>query len=222
MAADGRRAPRRARAEAGVPREFYARPVLEVARDLIGTVIVHGGVAVQLTEVEAYDGANDPASHAFRGPTGRNAVMFGPPGHLYVYRSHGLHWCANVTTGLDATPSAVLLRAGRVVRGGETARERRGPTVPHDRLARGPGNLGRALGITGALDGADLTAGRALYILAAEPGGRAVVAGPRVGVSTAADLEWRLWAADDRTVSAYRRSPRAAPPATGRRPREEG
>lgn len=191
-------------------REFFARPVLEVARDLVGAILVHDGVAVRLTEVEAYDGPGDPASHAFRGRTARNEVMFGPPGHLYVYRSHGLHWCANVTTGPDGVPSAVLLRAGRVTRGTEIASERRGESVPDVRLARGPGNLGQALGISGALNGADLTAGDALHITEAGPRGRVVFAGPRVGVSSAAEIEWRFWEAADPTVSVYRRSPRAA------------
>src|SRR3954467_14837306 len=105
-----------------IPRSFYDRPVLDVARDLLGTVLVHGEVAVRLTEVEAYDGSHDPASHAFRGPTPRNAVMFGPGGHAYVYFTYGMPFCMTLVTGRDGEASAVLLRAGEVVEGVEPAR----------------------------------------------------------------------------------------------------
>ena len=123
-----------------------AAPVEQVAPELLGAVLRHGEVAVRLTEVEAYDGANDPASHAFRGRTPRNAVMFGPPGHLYVYFSYGMHWAANIICGPDGVASGVLLRAGEVIDGVEVARSRRGRATDRD-LARGPGRLTQALGI---------------------------------------------------------------------------
>ncbi len=166
-------------------------------------------MTVELTEVEAYDGEADPASHAARGRTPRNGVMFGPPGALYVYFSYGMHWCANVVVGVDGTASAVLLRAGRVVDGVDLARVRRGPRVTDRALARGPACLTQALGIGRDHDGTDLVDGTAVALT---PGGRpdAVSTGPRVGVSLAADVPWRFWVTGDETVSAYKRSPRAA------------
>ena len=184
----------------------------DVAPSLLGAVLTsrtdQGRVAVALTEVEAYDGPDDPASHAWRGPTPRNAVMFGPPGRLYVYLSYGMHWCANVVTGPDGTASAVLLRAGRVVHGHGLARQRRGPRVVDRALARGPACLTRTLAIGKEHDGIDLGSGGELSI---EPGPRpqGVSVGPRVGVSRAPDVAWRFWVTGDETVSAYRRSPRA-------------
>lgn len=187
-------------------------PSPDVARALLGATLTvrspEGVVTLVLTETEAYAGAEDPASHAYRGPTRRNAVMFGPAGVLYVYRSHGLHWCANVTTGPDGAASAVLLRAGRVAEGVEAARSRRGAAVGDHRLARGPGNLAQALGLTGADDGVRLDGPRLL--LRARVGDEpAVATGPRVGISVAADVPWRFWVAGDPTVTPYRRSARA-------------
>ena len=178
----------------------------EVAPRLLGATLTHGGVTVRLTGVEAYDGGNDPASHAYRGQTPRNDVMFGPPGRLYVYFSYGMHWCANVVCGPDGSASAVLLRAGEVVEGLDVARARRGDR-PERTLARGPANLTQALGIDRAQDGLDLDG---LLRLPDRPVPRAQVAsGPRVGVSVAHDVPWRFWITGDRSVSAYRRSPRA-------------
>ena len=111
-------------------------PVLEVAPRLLGAVVRHGEVAVRLTEVEAYDGGNDPGSHAYRGRSDRNATMFGPAGHLYVYFTYGMHHCCNVVCGPSGTPRAVLLRAGEVIEGVDVAAERRGHPAPRD-LARG-------------------------------------------------------------------------------------
>lgn len=184
--------------------------MVEVAPRLLGAVLTHrtadGTVAVRLTEVEAYDGENDPASHAWRGRTARNAVMFGPAGFLYVYFSYGVHWCANVVCGPAGLAAAVLLRAGRVVDGLELARERRGP-VPDRALARGPACLTRALGIGPQHAGADLRGGGPLIL---EPGRPpAWSSGPRVGISRAADRPWRYWANGDETVSTYRRSARS-------------
>src|SRR3954463_2055001 len=135
-----------------IPRSFYDRPVLEVARDLLGAVLVCGDVALRLTEVEAYAGGHDPASHAFRGPTPRNSVMFGPGGHAYVYFTYGMHFCMNLVCGPDGSASAVLLRAGEVVAGLETARARRPGATDRD-LARGPARLTKALAVDRALDG---------------------------------------------------------------------
>lgn len=191
-------------------RGFLARPVLEVAPRLLGAVIRHGEVAIRLTEVEAYDGANDPGSHAFSGPTARNRVMFGPPGHLYCYFVYGMHWCTNVVCGIDGVASAVLLRAGEVVEGLEAARAGR-PTVRDLDLARGPARLARTLGLDGGYDGADLVAGPVTL----EPRGRMlrlrrIATGPRVGLRRAAERPWRYWIDGDPTVSPYR-------PATRRR-----
>ncbi len=117
-----------------------------------------GGVVIRITEVEAYGGSDDAASHAFRGKTNRNAVMFGPPGHLYVYLSYGIHCCANVVCGPEGIATAVLLRAGTAVEGESTIRSRRGEGVPAARLLDGPGKLCQALGIDRSFDGADLVA----------------------------------------------------------------
>lgn len=185
-------------------RDFFARSPLEVAPELLGCVVTYEGVSVRLSEVEAYDGGNDPASHAFRGRTRRNAVMFGPAGHLYVYFTYGMHWCANVVCAEDGVAGAVLLRAGEVVVGEDVARRRRGDRVAVRDLARGPARLTQALGVHRAQDGLDLCGG-AMPVTAAEDGGpSAIGVGPRVGVSEAADRPWRFWVEGDPTVSAYR------------------
>lgn len=188
-----------------LPRYFYRRPVLEVARDLLGAVVVHGDVAVRLTEVEAYAGDVDPASHAFRGPTARNAVMFGPAGHAYVYFTYGMHFCMNLVCGDAGHASAVLLRAGEVVDGLELARERRGTATDRD-LARGPARLTVALGVGRDLNGADVTRRSSpLNVLRGSAVHDVLVrSGPRVGVNAAADLPWRLWIDGEPTVSVYR------------------
>jgi DNA-3-methyladenine glycosylase len=194
------------------PRTRLARSSLDVARDLLGQRVTHasadGSVTVELTEVEAYAGEADPASHAYRGRTARNAVMFGPAGRLYVYRSHGIHWCANLVTGPDGQASAVLLRAGRVVEGVALARARRGAGVSDRSLARGPGCLTQALGIDGGHGGTDLLDGGTLRLEPGDSEPGPVSTGPRVGVTRAADRPWRLWVSGDETVSAYRRSQR--------------
>lgn len=181
-------------------------PVLEVAPRLLNAVLRHGDVAVRLTEVEAYDGANDPGSHAFRGQTRRNAVMFGPAGHLYCYFSYGMHVCCNVVCGTEGTASAVLLRAGEVVDGLEQARERRNHARDRD-LARGPARLCSALGIELTHGGTDLAAGPVTLTIATPPD--SVSTGPRVGLRGAPERPWRFWATGDPTVSPYRP---AAPP----------
>lgn len=191
-----------------LPRSFYARPAEVVAPELLGCVVEaetsDGVVAVRLTEVEAYAGEDDAASHAWRGPTPRTAVMFGPPGHVYVYFTYGMHWCANLVCASDGVAAAVLLRAGEIVAGEGLARERRGPKHPARRLASGPANLARALGLDGAWHGDDVTRPRGrLRVRTGEPPS-AVVAGPRVGISRAVDVPWRFSIAGDPHVSAPR------------------
>ena len=191
--------------------EQLTGPVLEVAPRLLGAVLRHGDVAVRITEVEAYDGANDPGSHAYRGRTDRNAVMFGPPGRLYVYFTYGMHHCCNVVTGPTGNPSAVLLRAGEVVDGLELARERRPRSSERD-LARGPARLCRALDLTRAQDGADLST--VPLTLALGPPARNHETGPRVGLRGAPERPWRFWLPGEPTVSVYR-------PAAPQRPRAD-
>jgi DNA-3-methyladenine glycosylase len=213
------------RTDALLPRDFFAGSSLQVAPRLLGCVLEHetaeGLVAVELTEVEAYEGSADPASHAYRGRTARNGVMFGPPGHAYVYFTYGMHFCVNLVCGPEGTATAVLLRAGRVTEGAPLAAARRLAGRPAARavadrdLARGPARLCQALAIDRAQDGADVCDAasplrvRAAAAPAAAPGlaagaPRQVSQGPRVGVSSAADRPWRFWLTGDPTVSAYR------------------
>jgi DNA-3-methyladenine glycosylase len=186
--------------------ESLTGDVLAVAPRLLGAVLRHstpdGDVAVRITEVEAYDGTSDPGSHAANGMTNRNKVMFGPPGRLYVYFTYGMHHCCNVVVGPDGTASAVLLRAGEVVDGVETARRRRGRSTDRD-LARGPARLCQALGVDVVHDGTDLTVGTLTLTPALAPASR-VRTGPRVGLRKAADRHWRFWVDGDPTVSTYR------------------
>jgi DNA-3-methyladenine glycosylase len=167
-------------------RAWFNRPAAEVAADLLGCTLVHHGpagtVAGRLVEVEAYQGPEDLAAHSSRGRTPRNAVMFGPPGHLYVYLIYGLHHCANVVCGPDDKPEAVLLRAAALVQGHAVAARRRGG-VPERRLASGPGNLGAAFGLDRSLDGADLLAGP-VWLEHGSPPSR-IARRPRVGVDYA-------------------------------------
>ncbi|MBO4208255.1 DNA-3-methyladenine glycosylase [Micromonospora echinofusca] len=200
--------------------DLLAGPVVPAARGLLGCRLAAGAVTVRITEVEAYAGtAGDPASHAYRGRTPRNAVMFGPAGYAYVYFTYGMHWCLNVVTGADGEASAVLIRAGEVVDGLAEARARR-PAVRRDvDLARGPARLCAALGVDRAVYGSHLLGdGPVRLCPATEPVPEsAVVAGPRVGVTGAHDVPWRFWIAGDPTVSAYRRHVprrRAADPRT--------
>jgi DNA-3-methyladenine glycosylase len=205
---------------ARLPRAALGEDAVHVAAGLLGAVLVHedadGLVAVRLTEVEAYAGPRDPGSHACRGPTPRSRIMFGPAGFLYVYFSYGMHWCANVVCGPDGEASAVLLRAGEVVRGAELARRRRPAARLDPELARGPARLAAALGLGREQDGADLCAPDArVWLEPSAPGPLpAVHVGPRVGVrgpgGDAAVFPWRFWLAGDPTVSVYR-------PATVRR-----
>ncbi len=193
---------------------------VDAARSLLGAEIRAYGVRARIVEVEAYGGPEcgkwpDPAAHSYRGPTTRNSVMFGPAGHLYVYLSYGMHLCMNVTCGPDGEAAAVLLRAAEILDGHQDVRRRRGPQARADRIASGPGNLGRALGVSLTDNGANLLDDTSPVTL--HPAGTPSCdvdfgSGPRVGVSTAADRPWRLWLRSSASVSAYRRSPRAAPP----------
>jgi DNA-3-methyladenine glycosylase len=201
-----------------MPREFLARPSVPVAPELLGCVLEHqteaGLVAVELTEVEAYAGASDPASHAYRGKTARNAVMFGPPGHAYVYFTYGMHFCVNLVCLGNGSASAVLLRAGRIIEGEELARARRTRVtamVPFRDLARGPARLCQALDIDRSLDGADVCAPDSPLRMrwpdagtTARSADRKILSGPRVGISAAAEVPWRFWIEGEPTVSAYR------------------
>ena len=199
-----------------ISRDFFARHAVEVAPDLLGCVLQHqtadGLVAVKLTEVEAYAGRSDPASHAYRGKTQRNAVMFGPPGHAYVYFTYGMHFCVNlVCLGEEGSASAVLLRAGAVIAGEDLARARRtrgAASVASRDLARGPARLCQALDIDRALDGADVCAVGSPLQVRAGAGNPArsgkIMTGPRVGVSRAAEIPWRFWFEGEPTVSVYR------------------
>jgi len=198
-------------------RELLSGPAWDVAPALLGCVLRcerdDASVAVVITEVEAYDGETDPASHAYRRVTARNAVMFGPAGHLYVYRSYGLHWCANIVTGVEGKASAVLVRAGQLVEGSERARLRRGGSVRELDLTRGPGRLCQALGLVGPDNGADLLSTGPVTLGQGVPVHPATIAsGPRVGVSAGHLTPWRFWIAGDPSVSAYKLSPRAPRP----------
>jgi DNA-3-methyladenine glycosylase len=185
-----------------VAREWLARDPLEVAPELLGKVLVVGERAVRLVEAEAYAGERDPGSHAWRGETPRTRVMFGPSGHLYVYRSYGIHWCANIVCERDGVAGAVLLRAGAPLRGADAMRTARGDVRDRD-LCNGPGKLCQALGIDGSFDGADVTGGdRRIRLVddGTQPDDDPVVS-TRVGLSRGVDLPWRFHVHGDPNVS---------------------
>ncbi|MFJ2958979.1 DNA-3-methyladenine glycosylase [Streptomyces sp. NPDC087270] len=193
-------------------RSFFDRPVLEIAPDLLGRTLVRatddGPIELRLTEVEAYDGPNDPGSHAYRGRTDRNAVMFGPPGHTYVYFTYGMWHCLNLVCGPAGTASGVLLRAGRITAGADLARPRR-PTSRKDAdLAQGPARLATALGVDRTLNGADACSadgGPFRVLTGTPPAAGAIRSGPRTGVGgDGAAHPWRYWIDADPTVSPYR------------------
>ena len=178
-------------------REFFARSVHDVAPELVGATLLVDDVGGTIVEVEAYD-QEDPASHGFRGRTARNAAMFGPPGHAYVYRSYGIHWCLNLVSEEEGVASAVLVRALEPTHGLERMRARRGVDAPR-LLCAGPGRLCQALGITGEHDGLPLD--RPPFTLVAREQPVDVHAGPRVGITRAADLPWRYGLAGSRFLS---------------------
>jgi DNA-3-methyladenine glycosylase len=168
-------------------RDFFARPVHEVAPELLGATLLVGGVGGTIVELEAYD-EDDPASHGFRGRTSRNAAMFGPPGHAYVYRSYGIHWCLNLVCAGEGRAEAALVRALEPTQGIDTMRERRGLEDVRA-LCSGPGKLCQSLGVTGDHDGAALD--EPPFVLYARGSAPEIVTGPRVGITKAADLPWR-------------------------------
>lgn len=196
--------------------ELLSVDPLTAARRLLGATLTGRGVSAMIVEVEAYGGPPhgpwpDAAAHSYRGVSGRNSVMFGPAGRLYTYRSHGIHVCANVVCATDGVAGAVLLRAAAIEAGLDTALARRGELVRPAGLARGPGNLCSALGITMADNGLDLfDPASPIELTLGEQ--HLADEGPRVGVSKAADRPWRLWLAGRPEVSPYRRSPRAPAP----------
>jgi DNA-3-methyladenine glycosylase len=187
-----------------IGRDFFARSVHEVAPDLLGVTLLVDGVGGPIVEVEAYH-HEDPASHGYGGRTQRNAAMFGPPGHAYVYRSYGIHWCLNFVCEEEGSASAVLLRALEPVAGVDAMRARR--ALDESRLlAAGPGRLCQALGVTRAHDGLPLDEPPfELHERGAEP---EIVRGPRIGISRATELPWRFGIAGSRYLSRPMPGPR--------------
>jgi DNA-3-methyladenine glycosylase len=181
-------------------RSFFARSVHEVAPDLIGVTLLVDGVGGRIVEVEAYD-QEDPASHAYRGRTPRNESMFGPPGHAYVYRSYGIHWCLNLVCGDTGVPEAALVRALEPTAGIDAQRRRRG-TDDLRALCSGPGKLCQALAITREHDGLPLD--RAPFRLRERNGVPEIVTAPRVGITRATELSWRYLEAGSPYVSRAR------------------
>jgi DNA-3-methyladenine glycosylase len=177
--------------------DFFARPVLEVAPELIGATLLVDGVGGRIVEVEAYD-QEDPASHGYRGRTARNAAMFGPAGHAYVYRSYGIHWCLNLVCGEEGVASAVLLRALEPTHGLELMQERRATSEPR-LLCSGPGRLCQALAVTREHDG--LALDQPPFELLARARDESIAVGPRVGISRAVDLPWRYGLARSQYLS---------------------
>ncbi|MGW0858697.1 DNA-3-methyladenine glycosylase [Streptomyces sp. NPDC002690] len=193
-------------------RDFFDRDVLDVAPDLLGRTLVRrtadGPIELRLTEVEAYAGEIDPGSHAFRGRTARNGVMYGPPGHAYVYFTYGMWHCLNLVCGREGWASGVLLRAGEILTGADLARPRRLSARNDRELAKGPARLATALSIDRGLDGSDVVAGppEPMSVLYGTPPPRDQVRnGPRTGVGgDGAHQPWRFWIDGDPTVSPYR------------------
>jgi DNA-3-methyladenine glycosylase len=180
-----------------IGRDFFARSVHEVAPDLLGVTLLVDGVGGPIVEVEAYD-HEDPASHGYGGRTARNAAMFGPPGHAYVYRSYGIHWCLNLVCGEDGVPEAVLLRALEPAHGIDAMQARRGLESPR-LLAAGPGRLCQALAVTRAHDGLPLDEPPfELHVREGEP---EIVRGPRIGITRARELPWRYGVAGSAFLS---------------------
>lgn len=195
---------------------FYRKPTLEVARALLGKLLIHealdGPAGGWIVEVEAYIGEDDPACHAAVGRTERNAVMYGPPGHAYVYFTYGMHYCVNVVTGAHHNPEAVLIRALEPAIGIELMRERRGGRVLDRELTSGPARLCQALGIGRPENGLPLTR-LPLIVTAGRPGPRILGVSPRVGIRAGLDRPWRFFDAESAHVSRGR----PGPPGTGAR-----
>ena len=203
-----------------LPRDFYDRPTLDVARDLLGSVLVHRrrGVVTSgvIVEVEAYVGESDPACHAAPGPTKRNAPLYGPPGFAYVYLNYGIHSLVNAVTESEGHPAAVLIRALAPLDGIETMRRRRRREMkgrrssrpghlPDASLCRGPGNLTMAMGITLEENRLDLSGSRLFVETGAPPAGE-ILWGPRIGIRVGTERPWRAWIAGHPAVSAHQRA----------------
>lgn len=196
----------------GIDRELLSGPALQVAPALLGATLLSSigdaQVLVRITEVEAYEGSLDAASHAFRGLTKRNAVMFGEAGRLYCYFVYGMHWCANVTCGQPGTAAAVLFRAAEILDGEPVAQDRTQASsasrLSAAKLASGPARLARVLGLTGECTGLDLLDVHSPVQLTALDPPADYRTGPRVGVAVAAEHPWRFWLPEEPSVSAYR------------------
>jgi DNA-3-methyladenine glycosylase len=184
-----------------LPRAFYNRPAIEVARSLLGQVLVHGDTAGRIVETEAYLGLEDRAAHAWRGETPRTRVLFGPPGHAYVYLIYGMYECLNIVAEKEGVPGCVLIRALEPLQGLDTMRARRPGARRVEDLANGPGKLTLALGISRKLNGADVTAGPLLVV---GGGGERVEIGvsPRIGITHCADWPLRFFIKGSKFVSA--------------------
>jgi DNA-3-methyladenine glycosylase len=194
-----------------LPRSFYARSTVEVARALLGKVLVHGPTAGIIVETEAYLGGDDLAAHSARGLTERTRVIFGPPGHAYVYLIYGMYQCLNLVAEASGRPGCVLIRALQPVSGVELMRARLGAARPLEQLANGPGKLTLALGITRAHNGVDVTRGALVVRQAPGAGEIEIAVTPRIGISRSAELPLRFLVAGSGFVSARRRV--APPPA---------
>jgi DNA-3-methyladenine glycosylase len=186
-------------------RAFYERNTIRVAKDLLGKVLVRrlGAISLEgiIVETEAYRGYDDPASHAYKGPTRRNQVMFGQPGHAYVYFTYGMHYCLNVTTERMGEPGAVLIRAAQPLKGIAQMKRRRGTDHVKD-LTNGPAKLTQAFAVTRALNGHDLTSGKKLFIAEPyHPEPLRIVAGTRIGIRAGAERPWRFLVRDNAFVS---------------------
>jgi DNA-3-methyladenine glycosylase len=195
---------------ARLARSFFARHTLDVARDLLGCHLVRKvgekEITGKIVEVEAYRGSDDPASHSFRGPTKRNAVMWGRAGHVYMFFSYGANWCLNFTTEKEGTPGAVLIRALEPVTGVELMKKNRETTRVRD-LTNGPGKLTQALSIDGSFYGEDLTKSKRLYVL---PGNApvSILSSSRIGISRGREHQWRFYVKGNPFVSKARHAPR--------------
>jgi|SRR5579863_335926 len=185
-----------------LPRSFYRRSAIEVSRDLLGKILVHGRAAGMIVETEAYLGGNDLASHSARGITNRTRVIFGPPGHAYVYFIYGMHECLNIVAEPENKAGCVLIRAVEPLAGIELMRKRRPAARSVEKLASGPGNLTRAFGITRAHNGADITRGSLVVRRCNEEREFKILVTPRIGIRQCADWPLRFVMAGNRSVSA--------------------
>ena len=190
-----------------LPRAFYNRPTLKVAENLIGKYIVYnapsGRLSARIVEVEAYIGSDDPACHAARGKTPRNAVMFGKPGFTYIYFIYGMYYCLNFVTEKESRAAAILLRAAEPVEGINLMKKGSTKTKPQ-RLLAGPGKFCRAFGLTRAQNGLDLT-GDVIYLEDRNTGADNIIRTPRIGINHGTELNWRFCDADSDAVSTYKR-----------------